>query len=52
MYKLAMLEFPTCGAGRCGVSGARESQKIRAIFSGNGIFSMHKGMKNWIRIIR
>jgi hypothetical protein len=33
-----MLEFPTCGAGRCGVSGARESQKIR-LFSFIDYFS-------------
>jgi hypothetical protein len=34
--------------------GFRDKQKTEkiAIFSGNGISSMHKGMKNWIRIIR
>jgi hypothetical protein len=25
LHELAMLEFPTCSAGRCGVSGAREA---------------------------
>jgi hypothetical protein len=27
LHELAMLEFPTCSAGRCGVSGARGGEK-------------------------